>query len=430
MRQSTEGFKIEDDLARCLEKLEEAMTTLIKVYDHIQEYQDQQNLANFIAAVSSPESGSDDDNNLNKLEILIRSNLLLKQYHLAVRASKQWVFPFANHYLERIKLPFQLELKSDTLQDLASKAIEQLDHVKSKVDEYKTAIQRHDAYIFDGAFDSSHDSTHPFYVWKNEENKELMSQLLSGKPIFVKADVTKSVPDKDAIKFNLLEINLKVANATRQEEVNGKLKSFKVKATHMGNSYYRYDGQIYILSSPSQEIQCSFERDPSGLPIHRNQVYNKIKAGDLMLSPFAMWNIQLVQLNNNNETLFNELAKFKDEVDLELVGRGRYIDKGAKIPNLNIANYYRSESDALEGPYRDPYDVQQEQDGFFIKINEIDDDKISSEPLKKNDQEPLSSSGNKVTSWIGNIMIMFGKKWLGRATLVEMGVILGLNRWL
>ncbi|XP_018007170.1 uncharacterized protein LOC108664972 isoform X3 [Hyalella azteca] len=338
VRQLTKEFQLGEDLTRCIEKLEESMTTLIGIYDRMQDCQEQQNLANYIAAVAAYH-GPDDVDQV-ELEILIRSNLILTQYKTAVNAFKQWVFPFAGLYLERIMSPSHLAINNGNIEDLATKAVEQIEYIRARVDEYMTAIQRHDQHIHEGLFDSHHDSSHPFFVWRNEDHKEEISKLLSGEAIVVKADIRGSAPDKDAIKFNLLELNLKVTNATRQRELNDKLKSFKVSATHFGNSYYRYDDKLYAIGSHSENIEYSFEKDVIGVPIHRNQVYNKIKAGDFMLSPYAMWRIQLKQLKHSIP--FNQLALYKDEADLELVGSGWYVTSSAGMPNLNVEKYHRA----------------------------------------------------------------------------------------
>ncbi len=164
-----------------------------------------------------------------------------------------------------------------------------------------------------------------------------------GQAIIVKADIMASAPDKDAIKFNLIEINLRLVNVSRHLELTNKLNGFKVRATHMGNSCYRYDDKVYVVSSTSQSWEYSFAKDTSGVPKHRNQVHNKIKAGNLMVSPYAMWKIQLMNLTN--KIPFSDLAMYKDEVDLELVGKGNYVTRGAHIPDLDVEKYYKSDYD-------------------------------------------------------------------------------------
>lgn len=55
-----------------------------------------------------------------------------------------------------------------------------------------------------------------------------------------------------------------------------------------------------------------------------------------MLSPYAMWKIQLT--DSANENRFGDLLKFKDQIDLELVGAGIYVTKGSDVTNVD--EYY------------------------------------------------------------------------------------------
>lgn len=170
LRQMTKGFKVEDDLARCLEKLEESTTTLINIYDRIQDYQEHQNLANYIAIISTT---SRHDHRELKLEMLIRSNLIIKQYQMAINALKQWVFPFANEYLRTI--PSHLEIQTNQ----TSKEIKS---VLEKVEKKQLSTQQEDALKHVGVyFDSHHVSSHPFFVWKNNQHKNSITNC-QGKP--------------------------------------------------------------------------------------------------------------------------------------------------------------------------------------------------------------------------------------------------------
>ncbi|CAG8791116.1 24257_t:CDS:1, partial [Dentiscutata erythropus] len=62
--------------------------------------------------------------------------------------------------------------------------------------------------------------------------------------------------------------------------------------------------------------------------------------GELMLSPYTMWKIKLEPTDKAD---FSELNKYKKEVDLELVGRGKYIRdrKGSDDLNLMVEDYYK-----------------------------------------------------------------------------------------
>lgn len=344
MQQFTKGFTIEDNLARCIEKLEETMTTLINIYDRIQNYQEQQQLAVYIADISSPTANRMGitnqtlSNAINELEIIIRSNLVLEQYQTAVNALTQQVFPFAHRYLAETKLPSQLQSVGD-FQSLVSTTVQQVENIQSKIIAYQTAIKKPDIYISRGWFNRDYVSAQPFFVWKNSKYRDAISKLLSGDKVVVKANILNSPFEKDAIKFNQIGINFYSENSTIASEVNNKLKGFTVSATHLGNSYYRQNNNIYIITSDSQNIQFPFERDARGEPVHENSVYDKIKSGDLMLSPYTMWEIQII--NATKKIHFRELIIYKDKVNLELVGHGSYVTRGTNISNIDIESYYK-----------------------------------------------------------------------------------------
>ncbi|KAF8789764.1 hypothetical protein HNY73_007677 [Argiope bruennichi] len=328
MQQLTEGFQVKDSLARCIEKLEEVMTTLINVYDRIQNYQDQQNLANYIADISSASASSINISNpnlvkaVNHLEMVIRSNVVLTQYRAAVNAFKQWVFPFASYYLEQSMLPSQLQLEND-FENLVDGAVKQIDSIKSKLDLYKTSVKKTDKYINTGEFSSRYMSTEPFYVWRNQEYRDTISKLLSGQEVVLRADVKNSAPDKEAIKFSVVELYFKTNNETMQSGINNVIKGFDIMVTHLGNSYYRYADKIYVITCDSQTILYSCEKNTAGEPVRKNMVFDKIKEGDLMLSPYTLWEIKMI--NSTRKVTFRDLDIYKDYVDIELSGYGSYV---------------------------------------------------------------------------------------------------------
>lgn len=339
MKQVTHGFEIEETLERCMEKEEEAMSTLINIYDRIQNYYDQQTLGNYIADISSPNARkiSIEDKKLaetvHNLEIAIRSNLVIKQYETTVAALKQTVFPFAHNYFKELKMSPEFEFE-EKIEDLVEKTVKEVEKIKHKLIEYKIAIQNQDEYIHRGHFYSNYTSTEPFFVWSNQE---LVSRLLSGEEVTARSNIIQSPKDKDAIKFNLIEINFKTKNESMQQEINQILKGFKISAIHMGNSYYRSQNKIFTIISPSQKLFYSFEKDANGEPLDKNDVYIKIKNGDLMLSPYTLWKFRLVK---SSKIPFSDLTGYKNQTNLELVGLGSYVESQMDVSGLEIDKYY------------------------------------------------------------------------------------------
>ncbi|CAG8720187.1 9115_t:CDS:2, partial [Scutellospora calospora] len=128
------------------------LTTLINIYDRIQDYYDQAKLV-YIAHIGSSMADkiADEklDNAVNELKREIRFNIILGHLKRATNAFKQWVFPFAN-----------VEFHSEKI------------------------------------------STEPFFVWENDKYSHEISKLLIGEEITIKADITKIDSNKSAVKFN------------------------------------------------------------------------------------------------------------------------------------------------------------------------------------------------------------------------------------
>ncbi|GIX69184.1 uncharacterized protein CEXT_636851 [Caerostris extrusa] len=294
------GISNERWLSPVLRKLEEAMTTLINIYDRIQSYQDRQQLANYIADMSSASASAINisDPNLvsavNYLETSIKSNIVLNQYKTAIDSFKQWVFPFANSFLERAMLPSQLELDKD-LEDLVSNAVTHIENLRTKVEIYKTSILINDKHLLRGRIQQPECLDGTIFRLEKEHYGNLISKLLSGQAVVFKAEIKNSVANKDAIKFSLIEFYFKSKNESLQSQINEALKRYDISATHLGNSYYRYKGKFYLIISDRQVIRYSFEKNSCGEPVRMNNVYMKIRNRDLMLSPYAVWEVKLTE---------------------------------------------------------------------------------------------------------------------------------------
>ena len=275
-------FAMSNDLMHCIDKQEEVITTFINIYDRIESYKREKKLGAYIAAIASASASriSVQDRKLEdkilEMEIAIRSNMVLKEYEIATNALKQWTFPFASVYLSELKVPSQLADSPD-LNSLVEKATNQIKVIINNVLKYKSSIHRHDHNLHNATFNSDYVSTSPFFVFDKKSNKEMIADLLAGKEVLAKADILESDPKKEAIKFNLIEVNFKIKDKAEQAKLDAKLKGFRMSATHLGNSFYRAGNKIYSISGPSQKIEYSFEKNNKGKPVDSNIVYQKIK---------------------------------------------------------------------------------------------------------------------------------------------------------
>lgn len=338
------NWKLNGELLHIFDKLDGAISTLSNIFDRMQIYEDQVRLSNYIANIESADfihgmGSSSRESDLNRLNAIIQSNVLLTIFDNALNGFKQTVFPFADFYLRRFNLPPQLETETN-LQTLVTKATDELVNLKLTLKEYHSAsINPNDNLIHTADFSSDFKSSNPFYVWTGDKHSDMMAKLLSGKNITVKADITKG-PKLNAVKFQYLEIQLKSTNQTHQANLDRFLKNFDVIIIHHGNSYYRCDDTFYLITSPTQRIEYSFEKDSNGLSIRSNNVNIKMRNGDFVLSPYALLTISLIARRPEQFMIFN--SNFGPSIDLELIGRGQYLN-----PNMDacfgLEKYYAAD---------------------------------------------------------------------------------------
>ncbi|RIB19600.1 hypothetical protein C2G38_1254418 [Gigaspora rosea] len=327
----TDGFEAQKDITRYIKKLNEGMNTLINIYDRIQDYNDQAKLSKYISDINSQKYIEIKNDELKecieKLELTVRTNIIKEHFKKATTAFKQWVFPYAYKY-------------SDILDDNnidTNKIIECLRSLKSEVEGDYVSIKKDDDFLMSEKFDSV---TQPFYVWKAEKYKQEISKLLEGEEITLNANITESNSKKNAVKFNKIGIKFRSTDDEIQKQIDCELEHFNVKMVHSGNSYYEYCDRFYLIRSDKQDIDLthSFKME-NGKPVSSSKVYDKITEGNLMLSPYTVWKMQLIELND--KASYHKLKDYENEVDLELVGYGEYINQdGGNDSKEEVETWY------------------------------------------------------------------------------------------
>lgn len=347
----TKDFEVQDDLLRCIEQLEEAMTAMIDVYNRIDTYADDAKLVAYIADIhSSTSKGINITDPILKraiidFEYVIQSNIILEQYEIALNAFKPHYFPFAHLFLKEFDLPS--ELQTNDTQTVISTTINRIDKMKEKIIEAKYQIGEYDKYRkSDVPFDNEMQNSQSFYVWKHRENANAIAKLLRGEKIALLADITRGI-NHNAVKFKEISIKFKMSNATEQNQLTEILNGFKITMSMVSNNYYRCGN--FVLSMPVSNkvvIEYNLRRDPNGNPTVPNDVYRKIQENNYFLSPYAMWYIQLNDVDKHRYN-FNALADFiNKEIDLELVGLGQYIIANTieqEICTEQLENFYSRE---------------------------------------------------------------------------------------
>ncbi|KAF0390365.1 Macrophage receptor MARCO [Gigaspora margarita] len=319
IQKMTDGFEAQEGIIHYIKKLNEGMNIIIKIYDYIQYYNDQAMLSKYISDINSQryiEIKNDELKEcIEKLELTIRTNIIKDHFKQATTAFKQWVFPYTYKYSDI--------LDDDNIDN--NKIIECLRSLKSEVEGDYVSIKKDDSFLMSKKFDSV---TQPFFVWKAGKYKQEISKLLEGEEITLNANITESNSKKNAVKFSKIGIKFRSTNNEIQKQIDCELEHFNVKMVHSGNSYYRYCDKFYLIRSDKQGIDLthSFKME-NGKPVSSSKVYDKIIEGNLMLSPYTVWKIQLIELND--KASFYKLKNYENKVDLELVGYGEYINQDA-----------------------------------------------------------------------------------------------------
>ncbi|CAG8528414.1 8996_t:CDS:2 [Gigaspora rosea] len=383
IQQISGGFESQKDITYYMEKLDGGITTLIKIYDRIQDYYDQANLARYIANIHSPKITKIEDEQLNDainyLNLKIRTNLILWHFKRATSAFKQMVFPLTNlpvlcslsdddiletirpmHSIGQIGQKHKISLyKSDEclIEDKYNGESSQLFFVwenktysqerleqkirtmHSIVQKHKIALYKSDECLIEDKFNA--EFPQPFFVWENKTYSQEISKLLNGEEVTIYADITKSDHNnKNAIKFNEIGIKFrfKPEDKAEQNNMDNELNNFILSMCHLGDSYYKYNDKFYIIRNTKYNIICGFKKNNNGEPFPHNEIYTKIKNGELMLSPYTRWKLKLERYNNNAN--FSKLNKYEKVVDLELVGLGKYI-KNSNDLSHKVEKYYK-----------------------------------------------------------------------------------------
>lgn len=62
----------------------------------------------------------------------------------------------------------------------------------------------------------------------------------------------------------------------------------------------------------------------------------KLREGNIILSPYTLWSIQL----ENKRDGFSKLARFKGLVDIKLTGSGQYVKQNIPICSSDLDKFY------------------------------------------------------------------------------------------
>jgi len=337
-----------DGFCNVINKMIQALETSMIIHEHIQEYKDQITFANYIAQINSPgfkESIATGELGavIQKLEKVTQRNIALEQYYMAVSVIKQWSFPFARNFLDNFdKLPNFLSLPDEKF---IPKLKDQMEKIIREVVKEKTYVSEVDHLIKEDEF-----TDEPFFVWSHNNYKSQITDLLNGKQVFLNADIKASPKYKGAIKFTEIKLQIK---GNDDAKIKSALQLCEIELQHSGNSYYRFANKFYSVQHDA--IKMSFSPDLKST----NQTFKKIHKASQenpMLSPYTWWVVKLKSKEINKDTelksasfssdqeenspLFNRLKDILPTIQIQLVGKGRFIDESQITQNFQVDTFY------------------------------------------------------------------------------------------
>lgn len=413
IKQMTSEFRFDNNLIGYVEKIDEFLSITTGIYEHVENYKQHKEFEAHVSNIYSKRSTNiqindvDLINAVNQLDTIIQENIVLGYYEQMLTIFKQYIFPFAS-------------IQSHDIEINDNKSV--IDHTINKFQQLQSYLGKNLSELNESCvglksaeFTSQSVHLGPFYVWKNVDHYKSIKELLTGREIILKADVLNGL-SKNAVKFGKIRINFITAiNTTAARySMENDLKAFNVSMTHLGNSYYRCGEKFYVIRSNIQEIEYGLDEDSGlGKPMSRDD--------DIIptLSPYAMWKMKLTNANGEG---FDVLHKYKELIDLELVGRGSYVEENAKVCDDDLENHYELDETVSETNVvlnEIGFDEYQQELQFvenFVQNHKLsrrhvveskeDNDNIiifnDSRPIVVDQTSSTTNNGNRMFDWINN----------------------------
>ncbi|MBY0291783.1 MAG: hypothetical protein K2W92_00625, partial [Alphaproteobacteria bacterium] len=308
----TEGFNVEKDFRRSLEKMKGALETVLQLYERIQNFQDQMTLASYVANLQTPyfsDMPKEEPlhSELLNLKKMTNNYIILERYAKAINAVQQWAFPFESYFVGEFEnLHFNKTLSTE---DTVNRAIGNLGKLEDRVEQYETTIVNFiDKDIVKSDFRLKYKGNRPFFTWNFSNYEREIKKVLQGEEVILKAEIFPNT--LSAVKFNKMELALSHSNSTQDASLQEMLKNYRFTLTHQGDSFYKWKNQTYKISSGAFKISCHFERmketqEPNGC----NPIYEKLAGKYYLLSPYAYWAIGIEpseQLSDSDREFYKQ----------------------------------------------------------------------------------------------------------------------------
>jgi hypothetical protein len=302
--EATSGFKNNKKITGIIDKMQDAIKSMIAIHEHIQNHREKAELASYIASFNMSDNSIPKKyiDAINSVKAVLDGNQVMGKYYKVLQAFKQLYFPYSNMYLQEVK---------HNLTENVEDVIKVLEHVTSKlIEDDSTLTPRIDNYLLE--FNAS--AARPFFTWDYEGNRSEIKKLLLGEKAKLRSTVEDSSLSDEfyAVKFTKVSIKIMLDKNNVFNPINDKLqailKNYCVLVTHSGHSDYKIindKNQVdvaHIYSNGLSENKVSLEHNYGYVDDNIRGYYcvnvTQLKAegkpiSKPILSPFTIWDIQL-----------------------------------------------------------------------------------------------------------------------------------------
>jgi len=333
IRKFTDGFMEEQqEIIGIVDDLEALAIATMNAQTHVNDLEYKLQLASLIDIVSKDGCY---DSKLCPTRIksisLIKTNALLQKYGRLESAFQQAIFPFSSR---QSLVPLQPGSDDETTVSILKQRVEAM--VSELTERDGTIDVERDRDLRVAEFNSKFSASTPFYQWHSASHSEQISRLLRGERVTFVADV-RHQRTRNAVKFERVGVNVTVPGVDLKPLLN----FLELEMTHAGENHFRCGDRFYAIGADPLTFRITFERDEYGMPVSQNAVASKFSRTDVPFSPYTAWTLQLKpSLSPEAQAKFKELARYSDTAEVELYGRGTYVEEGASVCEQDLSQQF------------------------------------------------------------------------------------------
>lgn len=319
-----------NDLKRIISDTKQLIELTLGLYNQIQVQSSREKMVSIIEHTQQhPIQNVSSELMQNKIKSLnetITLNLMLEICMTVRDVLEMQAFPYDQNYLKlcdfSINNPNKQSVNGEHIQQ---KFLHNFVHSIVKIDQANAKVKKEQSVAF--------------YTWEYTDFKNDIMKLLTGEKVIFNADIlTAPEPANhfNAIKFHKIWLNFSFSNTIRQNEFDRAFDGFLVKMKMIGNNcFYRCAKRIYHLPIDTDYLHTYQVKHNNLNGSKTNDLYGSSKLRGFTLSPYTIWQIQLVNTTAWDRKLYEFL---NDEIDLQLTGEGNYFENnefGSEICKSN-----------------------------------------------------------------------------------------------